>query len=524
VRKLRIYVAAFLSSYLLCKVKAKPFKPLLRRTRQMSLYTSIDSYGNTPSVGHEICRSSVADCASPQNSLIDHSPVNASVSLSAIPSKATRDVTDHMPREPLTCQQSISTLLQEEAGYNVTGTDATRKRSEYISWDEYFMAIAALSAMRSKDPNRSTGACLVDASNRVIGTGYNGFPCGCSDDVLPWNASTGTDGDASTPWLHTKSPFEVHAEVNAILNKCAPDCDGARLYTHYFPCNDCAKVIIQSRISEVIYIHNESDSGQVNDLAQRDSICASRILLTMAGVRVRRFHSTRKQLGLALWKALDSNETSWESNQAVGSESPPRTDAAVFKYRDLLIREASYDPVTSTSTKRTTFLSWDDYFMCMAFLSAQRSKDPNTQVGACIVDANKRIVGLGYNGFPAGCSDDFLPWARDGGCELHKKYMYVCHAEVNAILNKGSADVRGSTIYVALFPCNECSKVIIQAGIREVVYMNDRYHDTDSCRASRILFRLAGVALRRHIPKVPSLSIQFDKDEQENVASTGSGR
>jgi dCMP deaminase len=243
----------------------------------------------------------------------------------------------------------------------------------------------------------------------------------------------------------------------------------------------------------------------------------------MAGVRVRRFRSTRKQLGLELWKALDSNEISWESNQAVGSESPSRTNAAVFKYRDLLIREANYDPVTSTSTKRTTFLSWDDYFMSMAFLSAQRSKDPNTQVGACIVDANKRIVGLGYNGFPAGCSDDCLPWARDGGRELHKKYMYVCHAEVNAILNKGSADVKGSTIYVALFPCNECSKVIIQAGIREVVYMNDRYHDTDSCRASRILFRLAGVALRRHIPKVPSLSIQFDNDEQENVVSTGSG-
>jgi dCMP deaminase len=521
VRKLRIFVAAFFLSFLLVEVEAKPFKPILSRTRHMSLYTSVDSHGNPSRVEHETNSSSVTDCDFPQDSIIDRSSVKAS--LSAVPSKASRDVADHMPREPLTCQPSIATLLFEEAGYNVTRSDATRKRSDYISWDEYFMAIAALSAMRSKDPCRATGACLVDASNRVIGTGYNGFPCGCSDDVLPWNISRGNDADTSVmPWLHTKSPFEVHAEVNAILNKCAPDCDGARLYTHYFPCNDCAKVIIQSRISEVIYIHDESGSEQGYDLAQRDILCASRILLTMAGVRVRRFCSTRKRLGLELWKALDSNETFWEANQAVRSESPSSTDTAVFKYRDLLVREANYDPATSTCMKRTTFLSWDDYFMCMAFLSAQRSKDPNTQVGACIVDANKRIVGLGYNGFPAGCSDDFLPWARDGGCELHKKYMYVCHAEVNAILNKGSADVRGSTIYVAMFPCNECSKVIIQAGIREVVYMNDRYHDTDSCRASRILFRLAGVALRRHIPNVPTLSIQFDNDEQENIVSTGS--
>jgi dCMP deaminase len=148
----------------------------------------------------------------------------------------------------------------------------------------------------------------------------------------------------------------------------------------------------------------------------------------------------------------------------------------------------------------------------MAFLTAQRSKDPNTQVGACIVDANKRIVGLGYNGFPMGCSDDDLPWARQADSELHKKYAYVVHAEVNAILNKGSADLRGSTLFVALFPCNECAKVIIQAGIQEVVYMADQYHDTDSCRASRILLEMARIRVRKHIPKEMSISIRIDEN------------
>jgi dCMP deaminase len=114
---------------------------------------------------------------------------------------------------------------------------------------------------------------------------------------------------------------------------------------------------------------------------------------------------------------------------------------------------------------------------------------------------------LGYNGFPAGCSDDDLPWARSAESNLHTKYLYVCHAEVNAIMNKGSTNVRGTTLYVALFPCNECAKMIVQSGISEVVYMNDQYHDTDPCRASRILFQMAGVKLRKHVPVLASLRV-----------------
>lgn len=148
-----------------------------------------------------------------------------------------------------------------------------------------------------------------------------------------------------------------------------------------------------------------------------------------------------------------------------------------------------------TVTKRTDYLSWDEYFMGIALMSALRSKDPSTQVGACIVNAGRKIVGVGYNGFPIGCSDDKLPWAREGDF-LETKYPYVCHAELNAVLNS-STDLGGCTIYVALFPCNECAKVIIQAGIREVVYLSDKYARSGSVRASKIMFDQAGVGYRR---------------------------
>ncbi len=147
--------------------------------------------------------------------------------------------------------------------------------------------------------------------------------------------------------------------------------------------------------------------------------------------------------------------------------------------------------------KRKDYISWDEYFMGLALLSAERSKDPNSQVGACVVDEDKYIVSVGYNGFPRGVEDDDLPWDREGGF-LETKYAYVCHAEVNAIVNAKGRSMKGCSIYVALFPCNECAKIIIQSGITEVVYADDKYDGTDSNVAAKKLFELAGVRLRKY--------------------------
>jgi len=158
--------------------------------------------------------------------------------------------------------------------------------------------------------------------------------------------------------------------------------------------------------------------------------------------------------------------------------------------------------------KREDFLTWDEYFMGIALLSAKRSKDPSTQVGACIVNNQKKIVGLGYNGFPIGCSDDILPWERDGDF-LETKYPYVCHAELNAILNS-TKDLHNCSIYVALFPCNECAKAIIQSGIKEVVYLSDKYNETLSNIASKKMFLMSGVNSRQLVLEKDSIEISFN--------------
>ena len=162
--------------------------------------------------------------------------------------------------------------------------------------------------------------------------------------------------------------------------------------------------------------------------------------------------------------------------------------------------------------KRSDYLTWDEYFMGVALLSSYRSKDPNTQVGACIVNEHNKIMSVGYNGFPVGCSDDEFPWEREGEA-IDTKYPYVCHAELNAILNNAGADLRGCRIYVALFPCNECAKAIIQCGIREVVYLSEKYADSPMTRASKRMFRAAGVQLRKLTPTRSSIVIALDEEK-----------
>lgn len=155
--------------------------------------------------------------------------------------------------------------------------------------------------------------------------------------------------------------------------------------------------------------------------------------------------------------------------------------------------------------KRSDYLSWDEYFMGIAALSAMRSKDPSTQVGACIVDSEKKILSVGYNGMPHCCSDDDYPWGKDEG--LNSKYLYVCHAELNSILNCHSGSVKGCTVYTTLFPCNECAKAIIQSGITEIVYYSDKYAETDGVKASKRMFDSAGVKYRQYIPTDKKIEI-----------------
>ena len=151
--------------------------------------------------------------------------------------------------------------------------------------------------------------------------------------------------------------------------------------------------------------------------------------------------------------------------------------------------------------KRSDYLDWDEYFMAIAKLSAMRSKDPSTQVGACIVSKDNRILSIGYNGAPNGFNDDDFPWDREGE-QLETKYPYVCHAELNAVLNyRGSRrEFEDARVYVDLFPCNECAKILAQAGIKEIIYLSDKYKDSENNIAARKIFDKCGIKYKKYIP------------------------
>ncbi len=156
--------------------------------------------------------------------------------------------------------------------------------------------------------------------------------------------------------------------------------------------------------------------------------------------------------------------------------------------------------------KKENYLKWDEYFMGIALLSAERSKDPNTSVGACIVSQDNKILSVGYNGMPRGCSDDEYPWRREASSDLDSKYLYVCHAELNAILNYTGTNMKHARIYTTLFPCNECTKALIQVGISEVIYLSDKYSEQSSFIAAKRMMKSAGItytkyqAARKSIP------------------------
>ena len=161
------------------------------------------------------------------------------------------------------------------------------------------------------------------------------------------------------------------------------------------------------------------------------------------------------------------------------------------------------------SDKRQDYITWDEYFMGIAELSAQRSKDPMTQVGCCIVSDDNKILSMGYNGFPIGCSDDDFPWAREGEGDLDTKYLYSTHSELNAILNYSGGSLKGARMYVTLFPCNECAKAIIQCGIKELVYGCDKYADTTSVLASKRMLKASGVKFRQYEPSGRTVSLEL---------------
>lgn len=184
-----------------------------------------------------------------------------------------------------------------------------------------------------------------------------------------------------------------------------------------------------------------------------------------------------------------------------GNDPTPLSDNQVKQTTEAeSAREGDIDPEPPRQ-RPGDHISWDEYFMSVAQLAAYRSKDPSTKVGACIVNSQNKIVATGYNGMPNGVHDDLIPWSKHGPY-LETKYAYVVHAELNAILNSVLTDQTNCRLYVSLFPCNECAKAIIQTGIKEVIYVSDKHKEKDSTKASKRMFKLAGVRCQQFTGKL----------------------
>ncbi|XP_078167304.1 cytidine/deoxycytidylate deaminase family protein [Carex rostrata] len=221
---------------------------------------------------------------------------------------------------------------------------------------------------------------------------------------------------------------------------------------------------------------------------------SSALIGALTSIVVLRLVSSNKSSGNNSKK--NDSPPSLQNGNGCGNASPSKCDP--------------FDP-----SKRRGYVTWDDYFMSIAFLSAKRSKDPNRQVGACLVSQNGIILGIGYNGFPRGCSDDKLPWAKKSlrGDPLETKFPYVVHAEVNAILNTNHASAAGQKLYVTMFPCNECAKIIIQSGVSEVIYFVEKKIENSDYvyTASHMLLSMAHIKVRRHQPEMDKILIEFQE-------------
>lgn len=246
--------------------------------------------------------------------------------------------------------------------------------------------------------------------------------------------------------------YECHAEMNAILNKNSINLQNCTIYVSVYPCSECTKIIIQSGIKEVVHF-------------PKSNACtaAAKKMFGASGLIIRE-HKPNQNI------ILDSI-----TDQSDGSD-----------------------------------LSWENFFMATALLMSKRSKDPVSQVGACIVDSDNLIVSTGYNGMPTGCNDDDFPWGKDSVSDLKNKFVYVCHAEMNAIFYKRSINVKDYTIYVTRFPCIECAKIIIQSGIKNVVYLWDPKLGKKKNKSIRSIFSASGVEYRPHNQNRKKLDIILD--------------
>uniref|UniRef100_A0A183BHG6 Probable deoxycytidylate deaminase n=1 Tax=Globodera pallida TaxID=36090 RepID=A0A183BHG6_GLOPA len=407
-------------------------------------------------------------------------------------------------------------------------TNSPKKmRTDYLSWDEFFMGVALMAAQRSKDPVTQVGACIV-MENMVVGVGYNGMPIGCLDDEMPWGKE---DADP----LNNKYLYVCHKRLASQISRIDDGMTTPPAFLNVMS-DEGSKNGGTKRKNKFVELPPTPPPSQLSNFVPNpNSLTAHSSASTSSASLLNNYFSgilqfAHSPLNLA---SIASSLNASPTPPSFASPVPQTSSASQIllaniqcadqqQQHGLLMTLAKKPPsenavvssggeptmalTNSPKKMRTDYLSWDEFFMGVALMAAQRSKDPVTQVGACIVMENM-VVGVGYNGMPIGCLDDEMPWGKEDADPLNNKYLYVCHAEMNAILNKNSASVNGSTLYTTLFPCAECAKMIIQSRISRVVYLHDK--KGVQMEASRRLFTVTGVQFSQYVPLRSEVILRF---------------
>ena len=373
-----------------------------------------------------------------------------------------------------------------------------KKKHISIEHDDYVMSLACLTALRSPDPNTKVGACILNKDRRIVGLGFNDFPKRQDRNInnryeLPFDR----EYERSDEILGTKYPYICHAAENAILNKNSTTLEDCKMFTNILPCNECFKLIVQSGIKVVHYINKYKDAWKSSKQIE-ESIKGSENIAEICGVELiqydaKNIKSIEMLESLFDQESFDSLPQDLEMNEQrleTKNEIPEK------------LVKLGFNPKYN-ARKSEQVLSEKDYFMLVAQLSSYRSKDPEKQVGACIVDKNGRVVSLGYNGFPNNHKDIF-PWENHGEKNVNCKHMYVCHAELNAIVDKYDAEIAGCTLYCTLHPCSNCARLIIQSQIKEVFYFefSNKKKKNPEFQASLVLFDKYNVKCTPYKPKI----------------------
>ena len=362
------------------------------------------------------------------------------------------------------------------------------KPGDAINHEDFIMSLACLTALRSPDPSTKVGACIVNENKRIVGLGFNDFPhryfqkTNFNNDYKIENLKEKN--------LYFKNLYMCHAAESAILNKNSSNLINCSLYTNILPCNECLKLIVQSGIKKIFFLKEKNG----NDWLEANK--ASKVISILCGIECIKYQF-KQNLDIIEFKSR-GKMLDFDSESLCNTQDLEKIQYYPHSLRQILNAENNINQLNER-----------DYFMFTAQLASLRSKDPEKQIGACIVDTNGKIISIGYNGFPNNRTEVF-PWdEKEETKTVNSKKSYMCHAELNAIVNKYDADINECVLYQTLYPCINCARLIIQSGIKEIFYyeFDEKKKQSNEFMASKELFEIYGIKCEPFKPSVAGADI-----------------